>query len=374
MTDRGQLPPFEQDAHVRKVSRMVPADGPLTDKQIDEIVAAVQQHLREFDISQADVAKALGTNDTYISWLLSRNERYLSGASRDKLARQLNDWIEDDYQHRQTKRPENFVRTRVAELIFQTAQNARHARLIAVVTGSAGMGKTATIQAIAAEVPGTLLVTVDYDCRGARGLLDRIMQTARLRRKGRSKAKLADLVERLRGTGRLLIIDQAHDLRDDAFPLLMNLHDQCELPILLVGTKEIHDRVKDNTDVEFGQMSSRIGLRVNLLHELSKGKGGGQRQLQWISVPEIRKIFERKLKLHPDSARMLAAIANATVGHLRRVKHIMRLAEAIARSDRTAGAQILVAHVRRAIELVEGHDVAPPPPSGGDEVREAATA
>lgn len=348
-----------QEARIRKVSRMIPDNATLTQHNINEILAAALEYMAQFDISRVQLARAIGTNEAYLSDLFNR-KRDLPVATRDKLLRAINNWMEEDLRARTARKPENFVELRSSRRIIEAARHIKAARTIGVVDGPAGVGKSLTANYLASELPGTMVVTVDYDCRTARGLLKKIYLASKLRRNARANPHLADVVDRLAGSGRLLVIDQAHDLLNAAaFKLIQDLHDACELPILLLGTVDIHRQLTDDEDPQFGQLASRIGLRIHLFDELFRsGKGG--RRLQWVSVDELRQIFDHgKLKLHTDTLRLLCQIANWDVGHLRRVKWLVRYAEGIARAAKARA--ILPAHLEKAIEMVAGERRPLPP-------------
>lgn len=347
-----------QEARIARIARMLPNEGELTCQMIGEVVETAQQYLAEFAISQVALARGLGTNQSYISDLFNHGGRNMPADVRDKLVRKLNAWLEEDFRGRMVRKPDNFVELRSATLIIEAARNVKAARTIGVVTGPAGLGKSMTAKYLAAngddKLAGTMLVTVDHDARTARGLLDKIYDASRLRRNRLKHPTLAAVIERLKDSGRLLIIDQAHDLgtNTSAYKLIMDLHDACELPILLLGTKAIHDQLTDDVDPNFGQLSSRIGLRVHLLSELFK-HGPTGRRLQWVSTDELRRIVERgKVRLHPDALRALLDVANFQVGFLRRVKWVLFYAAAIARGAKSP--LILLAHVEKAAGMVKG--------------------
>ena len=159
----------------------------------------------------------------------------------------------------------------------------------------------------------------------------------------------------------LLIVDQAHTLKPRVWALLMELHDKAECSVLLVGTRDLRDYVNTDDDPEFGQLSSRIGMRVDLAPTLRASLGGpGRAARKCFSVADIRKLFHKgKLKLHPDVARMLCDIANTRRGTLRRVMRLHFWAE---RSAMKAGRDTIMAEdVQAANKLVESEFDLPMP-------------
>jgi DNA transposition AAA+ family ATPase len=200
------------------------------------------------------------------------------------------------------------------------------------VVGPAGLGKTICNDQIAYELAGTIVVSIDPDTGSASGFLGLLDDALHSKRRGRRRVLLSRLAERLRDSGRLLIVDLAYELADKSLRMVMALHDMCDLPVLLVGTVKLNHRLLDDEDPEFGQISSRIGIRCDLRTIVSPQQGGRARY--WVTAAELRKMYSCKLRIHPDAMRMLGRIANWGVGHLRRAKHVLRLAEAIAGRSR----------------------------------------
>ena len=216
-----------------------------------------------------------------------------------------------------------------------------------------------------------VIVTVRFDSRAATTLLRAIGKAVNLRHES-THGRFEALVDRLADTGRLLIIDQAHDLRDSALKLVMDLHDAAELPVLLVGTVDIHKRLVADEDPQYGQLSSRVGLRCDLLPEVLEPLRGG-RLREWVSIDQLAAMFNAgKLKLHREGLEMLWHMANGDVGHLRRCRHVVRLAETLALH--AGHSEILAADVRAATRLVDGGGASRPDPRGpGGEEREMAS-
>jgi len=345
----------EQEARARKVSRMVPTTGPLTDTKRAEIRQALEAFMREHGLTQADVAKGIGRKTTYVNNLLNEAAT-LPVATRDEMLRDINNWLDREARARENQRPADFVATRVFERMFAEAERLTERADMATGTGPAGIGKSVCIEAIVAEIPTAIAITADHDSRYPTGLLRKIYN-ALSRRPRVGPVRLADVVEKLRkpariATHNLLIVDDAHKLHDRSIRILAELHDQAQCSVLLIGTVDLNQRVSSDDDPEYGQLSSRFGMRIPLAPELKGSFAGGKRAAECFSVADIRKIFHRsKVKLHPDAARMLCEIANRHRGTLRRVARLFDWAEVAARRARSA--EITVAHVKAAMRVVE---------------------
>jgi hypothetical protein len=330
---------------------MLATDGPLTPRETAAIRAALDAHMKSAGLSQSDVAKAVGQSSTYISNLLT-SAASLPVETRDALWRDIANWLEREARAKDRQAPAQFVRTTVAERFIGICERLIERADMAVVYGPAGVGKSISAEAAASLIADAVLVRVDRTNRTQAAFIQSLMRGMTRRRwAGTPSEAFRALCDRLRRPERvkarsLLIIDQAHELHPNVVKLLMDLHDVAKCSILLVGTIRLRDIAGTNSDLHFGQLSSRIGMRVNLAPELTEGRGG-----TLVTAAEIRKMFERgKLKLHPATARILAKIAHQ-VGSLRRVDRLVHWAGIAA--EEAHAETITTEHLAQAQAMVE---------------------
>jgi Cdc6-like AAA superfamily ATPase len=347
---------IEQDVRIRKAS-MIATDGELTDWKRQEILAALLAHMGENGLTQEDVAHGIGRSTTYINNLLN-NSKALPAQTRDAILLECNNWLDSEARARANQRPADFIKTRVAERLYALVERLRERPDVAYCFAPAGVGKTTCIRAVVAEIPSTVMVRVNHDCRHPGALLRKIYNTVSRKKRTCATVRLADVVEKLRkpervATANVLILDQAHELHDKAIKMLViGLHEEAQCSVLLVGTSDLRVRLSTDDDPEHGQVSSRVGLRIDLAPELHGMAPGGKQVAQCFTVADIRKIFHRsKLKLHSDAARMLADLANTMRGTLRFAIRVFEWAEVAAR--KSGSGEITVAHLRAAMRLIE---------------------
>jgi len=231
------------------------------------------------------------------------------------------------------------------------------------LVGETGCGKSVTLGELVKLIPTMILILLTSDQRHRTGLL-RALYSAVWGHAAPARPRLSDIVERLKFSDRLLALDNADVLGGpDCYQVIMDLHDTCRIPILLVGTHKLLQRMMFDNDPLRGQMSSRIGMRVELLSEQTSPKRGG-RPVEWIPAQQIRQIFESaQVKLHPAAVARLKAMANFEIGRLRRCEKCMKYAELL--TPRQSG-QIMITEdiLEQAIALVSGEAMpaARPPP------------
>lgn len=376
-TERDLFQLSEQDARVLKATRMLPTETCVTHPESTQVARDAEAYMKEHRVTQSQLAAGIGENDAYVSNFFNDPLRtQMPDKRRDKLTRAISTWMEEDFRHRTNKIETAFVRTIVAERLFGLARNVKATRDIGVGYGPAGIGKTLCAKAFALEFPGTIFLRVTRTSRTESGFMLTLFKLLRRSQRGRRSPTFEDIVDELRGSGRLLIIDQAQDLRDATYTFLLNLHDEAELPMLLLGTVDVRKRVDADSGVLYGQISSRVGPRINLVKEIAAGGGnggnGGKNAGRWMTVEQIRAMFQGgKLRLSREAAQMLAHIANYELGFLRRAQRIHRWAEFVAVREKAG--EITAQHIQQSVRWVDDEERRIPMLEDDDR-REAKTA
>ena len=138
---------------------------------------------------------------------------------------------------------------------------------------------------------------------------------------------------------------------DAAIELLRDLHDIAGVPILLIATKDLHDRILRTVGPDHGQIYSRI----DIVHHLTQGHDvqAGGRAL--FTLEEIRKLYqEPPIRLSSDAARYLQGVANQLgYGSLRRCKILLKNAVRRARKRMGLDDEAAVTVTAEDLEWVE---------------------
>ncbi len=293
------------DARVMAKGVRLPAEGPLTDEQRDAIREIINKHRGENRITIREIALQVGVGESTLSQVLK--DTYIR-ADNDPLLRKLNLWVDDDEQRRRRRRPIGFYPTTVFTTMKAAAKYAKNqARIpgsqknpvaehdpprIVLCYGPAGCGKTLGAKALAAE--DTLAIYVRIEQRGGTdiGLAHLIVEAMGFRRDRRGRGAIRMVLERLKDTGRLVIVDEAHRLSKSGCELVRDLADVCGVPILLLATQEVQERLmRCRTrvgDFSYDQFSSRVGYVADLIRGID-GQGGVKRPIY--SMDEIRAMF-----------------------------------------------------------------------------------
>ena len=155
-----------------------------------------------------------------------------------------------------------FIRTSVALKVFEVARICHLDREIGVCYGAAGLGKTEASKEYARQNHDVILVEVDLG-HTAKALFSELHRKIGLEGYGTVNSMFNDLVEKLRGSGTLIIVDEAEHLPYRALELLRRVYDKAGIGIMLVGMPRLLSNLRGKKG-EYAQLYSRVGIAARL--------------------------------------------------------------------------------------------------------------
>lgn len=246
-------------------------------------------------------------------------------------------------------RPEGIVMTRCIRLMWSVIQQTMATRTIGVVTAPAGFGKSVVLKAASESFTGAILVEIDEKHKTATGIIKLIAPTMRIGAARASALVFDDIKNKLRESERLILVDQAHEMREDALNVLRTLND-LGCPIVLAGTRGLHGVVNDIA--QGSQIYSRLGMVKNIDEEMELGDDGGTK-IPMITVDEVLKICAAgELRFAADAQDFLHRLAHAPgLGSLRTCKLLIRIVAQVpgVREKAISGAMLI-----RAFKQLKG--------------------
>ncbi len=281
-------------------ARMLP-DKP-TEAQLTAAAEFIKDWMGKKKFSMNDLAKKSGMARSTISQVLSGKYP----GNRSTWLRELLDLIDHEAKVDDVARPDSLVETHAVELMLALIQNVHVARTIGVIIAPAGFSKTTVLQAKHQMTKGSILVEIDEKNRNANGLIRLITEAMGLNLSRGVGAMFSEIKRTLRGSGRLLMIDQAHDMLPDAFNIVRTIND-LKVGVVLAGTHILRDRVNDMKSGS--QFYSRVMATLPLDKMLVMGDGekGGPAH----SVTDIIRICEAgKLRFTADARDFLFRLGN----------------------------------------------------------------
>jgi DNA transposition AAA+ family ATPase len=198
-----------------------------------------------------EIARQVGVNDGMIS-------KYLSDDGYEGDVAALEARIEDVLRSaikRRAAGDADLVDTVVSKQIEGVCESIRRSGDVGLIHSPAGLGKSCACRLYSARNPSSILVTVSRWSGSAGGFLSALWDTFDTRRWKGNVSRAAFIAERLSGSRRLLIVDNAHRLSVGALQYLFDLYDATGISIALVGNPEVLEVIKRSD-----QMFSRVGL------------------------------------------------------------------------------------------------------------------
>lgn len=292
---------------------MLPTDRPLTPADLKQVARDVKEWMDENGIKLSTIEHALG--DGFSKTTVSAFLKGTYTGDREKVARGLNAWMEQQVQRAEIAVPHGFIPFNVAKRMLGVAKHACDRCKIGLVVGPSGCGKSMCAEAMNRMRPGSLLYPVVDQERSPNGFIKELATMLGVPTHRSTPQVFRAVIAKLKGSGRLLIIDEAHRLNARSMQVVRDLHDNAKIPIVLFATDEILELI-DDTTTNLGQMSSRVSIRYNVVEDMQGGAmpgPGGQRRREFCwSAREIEQRFaNEQVRLTGDAIDFLFLVANA---------------------------------------------------------------
>jgi DNA transposition AAA+ family ATPase len=270
--------------------------------------------LKERDgLTLRQLGAGLGYSEAMVS-------RYLGGTFEGDIAAfdaAAADMLEADGRKRTWE--DVYFETAAVETCFTVFDIIREASDIGLVHGPAGIGKSTACARYAAWNPTVIALTCTEGRGHRRAVLGAILDRLDTRKLRSGQHREDWLRDRLSGSGRLIIIDNAQRVTPSGLRWLFDFQEWTRVSVALVGNPEVLDRLAGND-----QMTSRIGFRRNVGDMIANS-----RWLNDAADAMVRAMW-------PEAAAEIAQLARESVrlpGLLRRLNKQLRLAMRLCESD-----------------------------------------
>jgi hypothetical protein len=225
-----------------------------------------------------------------------------------------------------------FVLTPGAEDFMACFAHAQHMPDFVVITGGAGVGKTTAACAYTRGNANVIKLTAEPCFVTPRALLEELSRALNLHEKGSVARVSRAIVQKLRGTPWLIIIDEAQHLPSPVLDQLRTIHDLAEVGIALVGNDAVFARLGGVTrQAQFAQLYSRVGMRTNRVK----------------ADPRDVDALITAWGVMGDPERKLLKVIAAKPGALRGMTKTLRLAHMLAATE---GGPVVRGHIEMAFQ------------------------
>lgn len=162
-----------------------------------------------------------------------------------------------------------YTQTSVALLIESVCMRTHVDRDFGLCCGKVGVGKTTALRHYARKTQSAILLEAFEGIDNSTFIQELITATGSVAIKGTQAMQMAGLIRSLKGSDRVILVDEANWLPKRSFGALRRISDVAEIGVVLVGTGDLLPMVQD-PEGRFGQISSRIGFWPQLAKQISE--------------------------------------------------------------------------------------------------------
>lgn len=218
----------------------------------EELSSKLLNLIEEQGISRSDAARDIGISDATLSlWLSNKYEGSVANINKD-----VKNFLEREKEKSESATVEiKFIITTTAKRIIEVARLCHLDREFGVIYGEAGHGKTWAAMEYVKRYPDAILVETDPGWT-ERVIVKKIHRKLGMDGKGNTDGMMAEIISRLEGTGRFIIIDEAENLNSEVINLVRRIYDHAHIGILLIGMPRLVHNLRGRKG-ELSQIYSR---------------------------------------------------------------------------------------------------------------------
>ena len=230
-------------------------------KPADSALRGALMAIRDRDhLSNNDLARELGFSAAVISQYLNEDGNKYTG-DVGRIERRVAAFLA--YWESRRFTGVDPIETPESKTVYTVLETIRRTRGIGMVYGDAGVGKTTGIALYIRENDTAIAITVYEGCRLKGDVQNMLFDHVKAGYSGNAK-RWDHIVGRLKEAGRLIIVDNAHQLTISALQYLFDLREASGVPVALVGNEQVLAPIRG-----LDQRFSRIGIK----REIKMGSG-----------------------------------------------------------------------------------------------------
>ena len=232
----------------------------LKEMTVEEAVEALKEYKEKTGLSQAKIAKKMNVSEGTISGFLSGTYKAM-----ESIVPKVQQLIRIEVKKEITPKEPSFKLTTVSNTVLNLINYCHVSGKIGIAYGDAGIGKTMAVKEYKKDHPDTATVITISPCfatmTGVNELLaDELHVTEKVSRKIQK-----EVVNKLRGSNKVVIIDEAQHLTVRVINHLRCIADESGVGMAFVGNEEIYIKMRGSGQAAYAQLYSRIADPEHLL-------------------------------------------------------------------------------------------------------------
>ena len=304
---RIQVQPPAEDLALAPVSA-----GRIT-RPCDEKLRAEVRRLRDEsggEWTNKTIGRAIGRTDGAVSPYLSPVGNLYAGDTGE-LERRLRAWLRERHIIQLTRVPS--IATEVSRAVASWLEEVRVTGGFGVFVAPPGLGKSRALDLYTDEHPLAIAMSAWAGERSRAAVEHLLFRAAKVSRE-RGRFVAANLVEKLKEARRLIIVDDAHYLTQEALALLCGFRERTGMPLALVGIPALEKRLAADPQrfrritlyqtLDFGDLEAPRDLLSHHLDVLAPEAKGEDRS-------ELRRLCAQMMGREGHFGAVAVCLANA---------------------------------------------------------------
>ena len=214
--------------------------------------------------SQNQVSKEIGLSTSVISQFL--NGTY--SGNNEEIAQTVLKYLEMGSKRLENSKDEYYAKLNNTEAVIFAATYAHQNGELVIVHGDAGAGKTTALTRYANSNAGVIFLTANASSRTVKSVLYMICEALGRKMESTEFMMQRSLVNTLKDSKRLIIIDEADHLCTRALQTVRSLMDEAGIGIVLSGNDKIYQQMFGRGSMSYDQLRTRA-IQVEVLNDYS---------------------------------------------------------------------------------------------------------
>lgn len=224
-----------------------------------EACSFIKDYIKTTGKSQREVASEIGFSGSALSG-------YLAGtySAPHTITAAIEELAEISRQKKVAPKSPEYAETSISREVTNAIRYAHLQGNISVVYGDAGIGKTMAARNYLEHNTRAVGITISPTFSSITGVNEKLSEQLGVRERI-SRRQTMEIISKLRGSGRVVVIDEAQHLTVRALEHLRCISDESGVGICFIGNDAVYSKLKGSGQADFAQLFSRIGMRRHVL-------------------------------------------------------------------------------------------------------------
>ena len=227
----------------------------------EESVEFLRNYIGASEKSQAAVAQELGVSASALSSFLAG--KYKTPHTLIPKIRELKTTKE---KRADMLSAPPYVETSITRKVLSAIRYSHLRGALSVAYGDAGVGKTQAYKHYLQDNALAIGITASPTYASITGVNELLAEQLNVREHV-SRRITREIVYRLKGSGRVILVDEAQHLTTRTLDHLRCIADEAGIGICLIGNEQVYTRLRGSGKADFAQLYSRIGMRMEVLNK-----------------------------------------------------------------------------------------------------------